>query len=435
MFKSPFFLSLSHPINLSIFRIIFALSLFFQISWEVIFFYSTLPHELLFPPVGLGWIVPYLPISPEIAVWIAYAYFFFCFTLLIGFYSRLSALLTAVTAFYIFGIQTFFGSVSHSHHHIVMFCLVLAVCPCGDFLSIDSLIVRNQSAKHQTPALAILWIMMGLIYFYPGFWKLYTSGLDWALSDNVMFHLYSKWSWNEWIPFFRVDHYPILYRLSGLGTLFFEVGLLCFLFIPYLRFVPILIGISFHFLTAFFMEIYFWGLLTCYAMFVDWNMLIRKMYKGTKLQAIEPQLHLSPSLGLMALVIIFLQMFTGISHCREAWPISCYPTFRKLQGPMKDVIEVQLLTSNGETVYRGILGQKPQKHSKTIRMMMDKILAVKDPESKNEKLRLFLSIVYPIYTKDEPMLLAKIYKSKVGLFPEEWKKEPVKRELIYEIQL
>ena len=81
---TKFFSVPTHPINLAVFRIVFAITLFFQISWSKTLFYAGLPDILLYPTEGLGWLVPYLPITPESVVTVGYFYYAACFFLLIG---------------------------------------------------------------------------------------------------------------------------------------------------------------------------------------------------------------------------------------------------------------------------------------------------------------------------------------------------------------
>src|SRR5690349_11233418 len=54
-------------LNLAIFRIVlFAGTLIFSRQEDLAFF-ATLPRDLLFPPVGTNWIVPFLPGAPAFA--------------------------------------------------------------------------------------------------------------------------------------------------------------------------------------------------------------------------------------------------------------------------------------------------------------------------------------------------------------------------------
>ena len=39
----------------------------------------------------------------------------------------------------------------------------------------------------------VIWLLFGVLYFFPGFWKYWRSGLDWAFTDNMKYPLY--WNW------------------------------------------------------------------------------------------------------------------------------------------------------------------------------------------------------------------------------------------------
>ena len=112
---------------------------------------------------------------------------------------------------------------------------------------------------------------MGVLYFFPGFWKWWASGIDWVWSENLKFWMYSVWSEHPgWTPFLRVDQYPLVYRLAGLGTILFEMGFLWCMFFPWLRPLAAFGGLAFHESTSAFMTIKFRSLQWCYIVFVNW---------------------------------------------------------------------------------------------------------------------------------------------------------------------
>jgi len=119
---------------------------------------------------------------------------------------------------------------------------------------------------------------MGLVFFFPGFWKLRTSGLNWVFSENLKFHLYEKWlQFSGWTPVFRIDRYPFLYQLAALGTVVFEISFIFLVLSQRLRILAVLGGIVFHILSGMFMRLLFWSLLACYVAFVDWYGVFRRI--------------------------------------------------------------------------------------------------------------------------------------------------------------
>ena len=95
-----------------------------------------------------------------------------------------SAFFVGILGFYILGIEYFFGNVSHTHHHIVWFSLILAFSRCGDALALDSKGKNYGPSTTYTIPIRIIWILIGILYFFPGFWKIYHSGPEWALHKS-----------------------------------------------------------------------------------------------------------------------------------------------------------------------------------------------------------------------------------------------------------
>ena len=76
-------------------------------------------------------------------------------------------------------------------------------------------------------------LLLGLIYFFPGFWKVWWGGLDWVLSENLKFQMYLKWmEVSSWTPFFRLDQYPLLYKSAAIAAVAFELSFIFLIFLP-----------------------------------------------------------------------------------------------------------------------------------------------------------------------------------------------------------
>ena len=274
-----FFATATHPINLAVFRIIFFWTLLDLQRVPNTIFYSQLPVELQIVPHGLGWLFNYLPINETLAKVCSILYLIFCFTGMIGLWSRTSALLVTVLGFYILGIPQIFGKVNH-YHHIIWFSALLAASPCGDAFSCDAFFSAWKRADRgiTTPPgassvyavpLRFVQLLLGLIYFFPGFWKVWWGGLDWVFSENIKLQMYDKWlELGEWMPLFRLDHYPLVYEFSALATIVFELSFIFLLFLPRLYVLAPLGGFIFHHMTGMFMNIQF-DLYYYYTIFFD----------------------------------------------------------------------------------------------------------------------------------------------------------------------
>jgi len=283
-----FFTAATHPINLAVFRIIFFWTLFSSVDTSYAAWFGQVPPELRVAPAGLGWMLRYVPIDETWVTFSCYLLRGLCVTGMIGLFSRSSALLAAILGFYVHGIPSFFGKVNHDHH-LVWFSVILAVSRCGDMFSCDAVRaawkradvgVTDPPGPSRVYALPLrfVWILLGVLYFFPGFWKLWSSGFDWAFSDNLKLRMYLKWmEFNDWTPFFRLDHYPALYKPAALGTMFFELSFIFLIFFPQVRILAPLGGILFHSMSSLFLRIFFLDVIRCYVAFFDWNAIFHRL--------------------------------------------------------------------------------------------------------------------------------------------------------------
>src|SRR5262249_47636392 len=153
-----------------------------------------------------------------------------------------------------------------------------------------------------------VWLLMGVIYFFAGMWKLWSGGIDWALSDNLRFMMYEQWTQlGGWTPFFRIDHYPVIYRGAALGTVLFETSFIFLLFSRRLRMLSVVGGVTFHTMTDVFMRISFASLVKCYVAFFDWYAIARRI--GTFLFKEEAYVVYDGNSGLYRRTIACVQVF------------------------------------------------------------------------------------------------------------------------------
>jgi hypothetical protein len=200
-----FFTASAHPIDLAVFRIVLFYWIFHSVNVSRVVWFSQMPKAMLFPPWGTGWLLDSVPINESVATAACALLRVVSFTAMIGLFTRCSALFTAILAVYVLGIPHCFGQVNHNHH-LVWFATLLAASPCGDTLSCDAMAAAWRRANQGVTdppgrarvyglPLRIVWLLIGIIYFFPGFWKWCASGMEWAWSENVKFYMYHAWAW------------------------------------------------------------------------------------------------------------------------------------------------------------------------------------------------------------------------------------------------
>lgn len=321
-----FFNEVDSPVNLAFFRIIFFGFLVVTLNGKQQLWFSQFPKELQFAPMGMVWLLPHLPINFVVTSVFLALFKLFCFLTMIGWLSRFSAVMAVLTGFYVLGIPQFYGSVSHNHH-LFWLLAVFAASRCADVLSIDAVIKnfekadRNENTAMPAPSrmyalsLRFIWILIGLCYFFPGFWKLWNSGTSWILGNNLRDHMYLDWiGFDYWLPVLRIDQWPLVCRLSGAGVILFELGFLCFIIFPRWRYFAFCAGLLFHSMTTLLMNISFYALQICYASFLKWDVIFK--WCGKKIFLEEMIVLYDGSCSFCRRAIALLQVFDVLGRLK-----------------------------------------------------------------------------------------------------------------------
>jgi hypothetical protein len=281
-----FFTEPGYALDLAVFRIAICVAFLIGLGdLGGLYGFTTLPKGLEFAPVGLGWLVPHLPLDSS-TVHIAYRAFEAAVILTaFGVFTRWAAAAMAVLGAYLFLIPNIFGYVDHGEPHLVWFSVLLAASPSGDALSFDAL-RRAWSAPHRVLAsreralryalpLRFAWLMIGLIYIFPGTHKFFSAGLRWASSTNLIRRVYwQSFSGTGWPVAYQLDRHPLLMTLGGLGTLGFEMTFLLLILFRQTRYLAAVGGIFFHTMTKILLHIWFLTLQLAYVSFVPWQRIL-----------------------------------------------------------------------------------------------------------------------------------------------------------------
>lgn len=314
--------------------------------------WAALPEAARTLPEGVRWLVPHLPIDTA-SVQIVRAVFRVAGVLAgVGLFTQASCAVLALTTFYLLLVPQLGGAVFHDHH-LLWLTALLAASPCGDALSIDAWLDRRAGRARPTggrahgAAVRAAWCVIGLVYFFPGVHKLATSGLDWALSDNLRNQMWLKWAQDpSLLPSSRIDRWPLLCRALAALTIAFELSFLPLVLAgPRTRTLAVLGALGFHAGAEAFMGIQFSVLWGCYGMFVPWSALLARWRPG-------PVRVLSPTRSLLPLAIVALPLLSAIAIAgalgrMQAYPFACYPTFEWIARDHMPALLVELEHPDG----------------------------------------------------------------------------------------
>jgi len=295
-------------------------------------------RDLRAPALGLGWALPLLDAS---ARWVPAAQLLCaagCVLGLLGWRCRWTLGIGTASALLLFALPQFTGGPRHSMH-LVWFLALLALGPCDLRLRLrwwNAPSDDQDAALRGRFSLHALWVLLAAIYFFPGFWKLRESGMDWIYSDNLQNQMFWKWYQFGSVPGWRPDAHPQLMAFAALSVQTFE------LFFPLLllrhRLLAAGLGIAFHWAAAKFLFLPYQALLGCYVALVDWEWLWAWLHDQERPQQRFGmpwrELRAVPrALAAVALVIVSGAVVAGASGEMRAYPFACYPTFQWLAPP------------------------------------------------------------------------------------------------------
>jgi hypothetical protein len=351
-----------HPRNLSALRISVTAILLASPETYSAERIAALPSALLTAPEGLAWAMHTIPITPALARAAHWVLVGSLVSGLVGFWSRLSLALVTFSGLYVLGLFQLTGSVTHDMH-LLWFAALLALGPCGEALSVDRLLAKRRGAPAPAPSvraavpLLFMRILLGLVYFFPGFWKLRESGLAWITSDNLKNQMYWKWYENGAVPLWRVDRSQSLLLVGALGVVLLELSFPLLVLLPKTRPLAAIGGLLFHAFSRVFLFIPFVSLWGCYTMLIDWSPQrppFGNAAGGDTTTGLVVSSPLRWPLGTRAAAIVgtalvLVVTLRGAQNHIQAWPFACYPTFQWRVGAAIPDLVMEAVRADGTT--------------------------------------------------------------------------------------
>lgn len=341
-----------NAIDLAVFRIIVCLVVLVSADFHTAANFANLPNELRHGVAAL--------LTPNLAQLLHTLAVFSLSLCLIGLFSRTSALISLISLTLLLSLPIAAGAFRH-YHHLVWFMAVLAATPCGDALSIDRLLaVRRGKMPVILPpapacgfALDVIWLLVGALYFFPGLWKVLSTGAHWP--EVMLQNMYWKWAQFNRIPSFRLDLHPLLLQLSAWSVIVFELAILPLQFVRKLRPWLILAMLSFHWGAGTFMYLSFVSLWLCYAGLFNWTpaleplqtWVLQKLLRSNALPPV-PARPLRP-IALLCAPLLAGVLWAGITRDVFAWPFACYPTFDVAVGQWMPRLDLFAVDAQGKS--------------------------------------------------------------------------------------
>jgi len=343
-------------LNLAVFRIVVAL--LFLATGEVrdAPAWASLSPSLAVAPRGWGWALALFPPNAVAARVASIAVIAGAVLGAAGLFARAAFTVLVVAALYLLALPLRSGMPYH-YQHLVWFAAICAASPCADALALDVWRRRRHEPPPRSPVygvpLRVAWLLVGVIFFFPGLWKLRTLGLGWITSDNLRNQMYWKWaSTPGFAPPFRIDRSPALLHAGAAAVVGLELSFVFAVWTRWSRRVAIAAALLFHASARWFMGIDFSALWLTYVMFVDWDGLARRWLRRTDATAPPapaPLARLAPAL-IAGAVLVAGAVEAGARGAISGWPFACYPTFQDRAATRIPALVIRLVRDGGDEV-------------------------------------------------------------------------------------
>ena len=302
-----------------------------------------------------GWFYRFIPVSSNLYI-ISIGVGVVAATLtLFRVCSKAAMIVLAVALTYMVTVPNFYGKLWHNQI-IIWHVWVLVFVP-RDLLNGSWKAVRTLDVKRPEYGfyIRVLWLLFGHIYFFAGFYKLWTCGLEWAIGDNFVFLFQIEWFEHyDHLPWLRIDRLPWLLHVGGVFTILLELSYPYWLVQDRFRFVSISGGLLLHAFAGMFLYIgFFWLLVVYYVVYIPWNVIFDK---GRTEVAGLPK-NIGFARYVVPLSILGINLLFGVLRI-DSYPFSIYPVYTDMPSSSVHYFEFELHTSTGDTLYAHKEGER-----------------------------------------------------------------------------
>lgn len=396
-------------------------------------------------PASLAWIFDRVPINASSVLIGCLLCRISCLSAALGFMTPFFSWLALLTGFYVLIVPECFGITDHFCDHLFWFGAILASSRCADVLSVDSLLsrVKGKTDRHSPPRsswcyglpLRVTWLLFGIIYFFPGFWKLWRCGSDWVFGNYVALFIYSRSIVGDPSlgPLIRIDQYQDLCKLSGLFTILFELSFIFLILFRRTRMFAVFMGVIFHCATFIFMGISFWALQACYVVFFDWSAILAKLHwfpgasangllrdtepKSVTVRITARDLRANWLLLITCISLVLVNVTLGVKDNERFWPLSCYPTFSSMPPIERQALLMTVLDASGRPIPLDLDREMQRLYQCRRFSHTTRLLSIDDPKLRNEA----LTSLWYCLLKQAPVLKQSaevtFYRQKVSMRP------------------
>lgn len=386
---------------LGVFRIALCMAWLVEVSPRLVRHFALYPPELCFPPGVWSRFVEHVPVN---TAWLPIVYGVFVIAAVIGalgVWTRPALAVMVVAGGWMLTVPQFFGHVVH-YNHLIWFALVMLVAPCDDRVSVRAWLAARRGEHEPTgPAHTVaLWsilALLGVLYFFPGLWKMVQTGSYWLTPSNLITIMHHKWSGEpEGTLLLRVDRLRWLCGVGAVMTVAFELSFWFFVFRRRARVAILAMGIAFHVAIWVVLVIDFISLMICLAGLLAGVIASEFAKPSPALSSLAPTRRVWP-VALMSSVLLAANVFEGITR-RNDWPLACYPTFGKRSQPTREFLVMYALLPSGDVVRRDELSLSAYSTTSRARSLCDRADAM-DHDMQQQ-----LRAIFTLWTRLEPPL-------------------------------